>query len=161
MVHGTRLRILNLTIFWIYIYWEINSTDIVRLKTHNKIWLMRTEFGLKMGAFVQPNECFSFTKLSNFSKMSVRRFIFKSHLLYWTRNTQTAIANGGEKNIHIQHHFYGKKKMKKKFEGRSECLNQVMALLHKRQKFDINRTNVRLLSISYFSGMFLLCSALF
>lgn len=113
MVHGTRPRILSLTIFRIYIYWGINSTDIVCLKTHNKIWLMRTEFGLKMGAFVQPNECFSFTKLSNFSKMSVWRFIFKSHLLYWTRNTQTAIANGGEKKYSHSASFLWKKKMEK------------------------------------------------
>lgn len=74
---------------------------------------MRTEFGLKCTHFVQPYECFSFTKLSNFSKMSVRRFIFKSHLLYWTRNTQTTIANGGEKKYSHSASFLWEKKDEK------------------------------------------------
>lgn len=84
------------------------------------------------------------------------RFIFKSHLLYWTRNTQTVL----EKSIRFYHQLFrktsnnNKKQTEIKRKGRE--LERGYGFGCKRQTIDINRTNVRLLSICRFS-VFLLC----
>lgn len=87
--------------------------------------------------------------------------LFSNRICYIKLETyKQPLQMSAQKRIRFYHKFVVEKKFtkeKKPYEEEGMRVGMRLWLCYERQKFDINRTNVRLLSISYFSSWCLFC----